>query len=45
MDIKDGIGFMAKKTVDAVVSRDSDRAAELFRAHIQLTADILFDNQ
>ncbi|GIO31404.1 hypothetical protein J2TS6_25450 [Paenibacillus albilobatus] len=34
-----------KALADAVVSRDSDRAAELFRAHIQLTADILFDNQ
>lgn len=32
-----------KALMDAVVSRDSDRAVKIFRAHIQLTADILFD--
>lgn len=34
-----------KALADAVLSRDSDRAVELFRAHIQLTADNLFDNR
>lgn len=33
-----------KALADAVLSRDSDRATLLFKAHIQLTADILFDN-
>ncbi|MGZ7443010.1 GntR family transcriptional regulator [Paenibacillus sp. TH7-28] len=34
-----------KALTDAVLSRDSDRAVEIFRAHIQLTADILLDNR
>ncbi|CAH0122385.1 MULTISPECIES: GntR family transcriptional regulator [unclassified Paenibacillus] len=34
-----------KALSDAVLDRDSDRAVKLFRAHIQLTADILFDNR
>lgn len=34
-----------KALTDAVLSRDSDRAVEIFRSHIQLTADILFDNR
>lgn len=34
-----------KALADAVLSRDSDRAVEFFRAHIQLTADILLDNR
>lgn len=34
-----------KALTDAVLSRDSDRAVEIFRAHIQLTADNLFDNR
>lgn len=34
-----------KALADAVLSRDSDRAVEIFKAHIQLTADILFDNR
>ncbi|WP_145138579.1 GntR family transcriptional regulator [Paenibacillus sp. Y412MC10] len=34
-----------KALADAVVSRDGDRAVEIFKAHIQLTADILFDHR
>ncbi|MFB5673926.1 GntR family transcriptional regulator [Paenibacillus terreus] len=34
-----------KALMDAVLNRDSDRAVEIFRAHIQLTADILFDKR
>ncbi|MFM9277669.1 GntR family transcriptional regulator [Paenibacillus jiagnxiensis] len=34
-----------KALTDAVLNRDSDRAVEIFRAHIQLTADVLFDNR
>ncbi|MDP4096347.1 GntR family transcriptional regulator [Paenibacillus sp. P96] len=34
-----------KALTDAVLNRDSERAVEIFRAHIQLTADILFDNR
>lgn len=34
-----------KALMDAVLSRDSGRAVKIFRAHIQLTADILFDNR
>lgn len=33
-----------KALMDAVLSRDSDRAVKIFRAHIQLTADNLFDH-
>jgi len=32
-----------KALTDAVLSRDADRAVEIFQAHIRLTADILFD--
>lgn len=42
--IRDGLAEH-KALADAVVSRDSDRAVEIFRAHIQLTADILFNNR
>lgn len=34
-----------KALTDAVLCRDSDRAVEIFRAHIQLTADNLIDNR
>ncbi|MBB6733491.1 GntR family transcriptional regulator [Cohnella zeiphila] len=34
-----------KALTDAVLGRDSDRAVEIFKAHIRLTADILFDNR
>jgi DNA-binding GntR family transcriptional regulator len=33
-----------KALTDAVLSRDSDRAVDIFRTHIQLTADNLLDN-
>lgn len=34
-----------KALADAVISRNSDLAVKLFRTHIQLTADKLFDNR
>ncbi|WP_212945809.1 GntR family transcriptional regulator [Heyndrickxia oleronia] len=34
-----------KALSDAVLSRDANRAVELFREHIQFTADIIFDNR
>ncbi|MFB9324652.1 GntR family transcriptional regulator [Paenibacillus aurantiacus] len=34
-----------KALADAVLNRDGDQAVEIFRAHIQLTADNLFDKR
>ncbi|OIB01314.1 GntR family transcriptional regulator [Paenibacillus sp. LC231] len=41
--VRDGLAEH-KALTDAVLSRDSDRAVQIFREHIQLTADVLFDN-
>ncbi|SEA63512.1 GntR family transcriptional regulator [Paenibacillus sp. 276b] len=42
--VRDGLAEH-KALADAVLSRDGERATQIFRAHIQLTAEVLFDNQ
>lgn len=36
--------LMHKLLLAAALERDSDRAVEIFKEHIQLTADILLEN-